>query len=194
VGRARVIRSHEYVRMPWKNGGGETAEIAVGPPGAALAQFDWRISMARVATDGPFSNFPGVDRTLAIVAGAGLRLTVRGQSPVDLREDSLPLAFPGDASTHAVLLGGEILDFNVMTRRARHEHSVRRLHVAASTAGTPLPSANLVFCQDGAVDVHHGNQRERLERHDSLLREDATAWHMSSESGATLLVVSIEEA
>jgi environmental stress-induced protein Ves len=116
VGRARVIRSHVYVRMPWKNGGGETAEIAVGPAGAALAQFDWRISMARVATDGPFSTFPGVDRTLAVVAGAGLRLSVHGHSPIDLRIDSAPIAFPGDASTHASLISGEILDFNVMTR------------------------------------------------------------------------------
>ena len=50
--------------MPWKNGGGETAEIAVSPPGAALDDFDWRLSMARVETDGPFSAFPGIDRTL----------------------------------------------------------------------------------------------------------------------------------
>jgi len=179
--------------MPWKNGGGETAEIAVSPGGAALAQFDWRISMARVAADGPFSGFPGVDRTLAVVAGAGLRLSVHGHAPVDLRDDSPPIAFPGDVATHGALIGGEVLDFNVMTRRGRHEHSVRRVRVAASTVDAPLPSANLVFCQEGAIDVQSGNQRDRLERHDSLLRDDVTGpWRMSSESGATLLVVSIE--
>ncbi len=44
--------------MPWKNGGGETAEIAVFPPSADLSEFGWRISMATVSSDGPFSAFP----------------------------------------------------------------------------------------------------------------------------------------
>ena len=37
---------------PWKNGGGETAEIVVWPPGAGFDGFDWRVSTARVAQDG----------------------------------------------------------------------------------------------------------------------------------------------
>ncbi|MBM7325185.1 HutD family protein, partial [Agrobacterium sp. S2] len=49
--------------MPWKNGGGVTTEIIVHPAKASMADFDWRISMANVAQDGPFSIFPGVDRT-----------------------------------------------------------------------------------------------------------------------------------
>ena len=32
--------------------------------------------MARVASDGPFSEFPGIDRTLAVVKGSGLVLTI----------------------------------------------------------------------------------------------------------------------
>jgi environmental stress-induced protein Ves len=47
--------------MPWKNGGGETTEIAVFPDGAGLSDFDWRVSMARVDGDGPFSSFPGIE-------------------------------------------------------------------------------------------------------------------------------------
>ena len=68
--------------MRWKNGGGETAEIAVSPPGAALDAFDWRLSMAKVETDGPFSAFPGIDRTLAILEGEGIRLSVGGEPPL----------------------------------------------------------------------------------------------------------------
>ncbi|MBV9975040.1 MAG: HutD family protein, partial [Hyphomicrobiales bacterium] len=60
----RVLRAGQHRRMPWKNGGGETTEIIASPEGAGLDEFDWRISMARVATDGPFSRFAGVDRTL----------------------------------------------------------------------------------------------------------------------------------
>ena len=71
-------------RMPWMNGGGETIEIAVSPEGAGLASFDWRVSMARVTQPGPFSSFTGVDRTLAILDGAGLTVAVAGRHPVEL--------------------------------------------------------------------------------------------------------------
>ena len=51
---------------PWKNGGGSTTEIAIAPPGAGLDDFDWRISLATISEDGPFSVFPGIDRTLIL--------------------------------------------------------------------------------------------------------------------------------
>ena len=70
----RLIRSKSYRRMPWKNGGGETTEIAVSPQNASLEAFDWRVSMARVESDGPFSAFPGIDRTLAVLEGQGIEL------------------------------------------------------------------------------------------------------------------------
>ncbi len=92
--RATVLKGSTYRRMPWKNGAGETVEIAVSPEGAALFDFDWRISMATVATDGPFSIFPGIDRTLSILEGNGMSLSIDGGAPVLLTQDSDPLAFP----------------------------------------------------------------------------------------------------
>src|SRR3546814_10305481 len=68
----QVLRAAAHRVMPWKNGGGSTTEVAVAPDGAGLDEFDWRISMAVVGADGPFSGFPGVDRTLAVPARAGL--------------------------------------------------------------------------------------------------------------------------
>ena len=52
--------------VSWKNGGGSTTEIAVFPPDAGFDDFDWRVSLATVAADGPFSAFPGIERTLAM--------------------------------------------------------------------------------------------------------------------------------
>ncbi|PZQ36768.1 MAG: hypothetical protein DI559_11770, partial [Ectopseudomonas oleovorans] len=60
--------------MPWKNGGGSTVELAISPVGAGLEDFAWRISSAQVAMDGAFSCFPGIDRSLAVLAGNGLYL------------------------------------------------------------------------------------------------------------------------
>ena len=80
----RVLSPADSRRMPWKNGGGLTHEIAVHPSGAGMAAFEWRVSVAEVAQDGPFSRFPGVDRTLVLLAGNGVRLEGTGD-PLDLR-------------------------------------------------------------------------------------------------------------
>jgi environmental stress-induced protein Ves len=126
----RVIRADEYRRMPWKNGRGETTEIAACPEGAGLEDFDWRVSTARVARNGPSSSFPGVDRTLIVLDGAGLRLDIAGRHPVELTAASPPLSFLADLPTAAALADGPVLDLNVMTRRDVAEHAVDRLAVA----------------------------------------------------------------
>ena len=104
--------------QPWKNGAGLTREIAVGPRGAGNADFDWRISLAEVAGDAPFSAFPGVDRCITLLRGAGMRL-VSLDASVDHRLDQplAPFRFSGDLALNATLFGGACSDFNVMTRR-----------------------------------------------------------------------------
>ena len=102
--------------MPWKNGGGITYEVIAHPPGAGLDAFDWRISMARLQSSGPFSHFDGISRTLAMIEGEA-ELTVAGAAPVRLSPGSEPLAFPGDADTHGELISPSALDLNVMARR-----------------------------------------------------------------------------
>ncbi len=142
--------------MPWKNGGGETSEIAVSPDGAELDAFDWRISMARVAVDGPFSAFPGVDRTLTVLEGGGLRLKVGDDSAVDLMPGSRPLSFPADVRTAARLLDGPVLDLNVMTRREAFHHSVERLAVTGRMEIQVAASTALLVCAPGRSDVDAG--------------------------------------
>ncbi len=112
--------------MPWKNGGGETVEIAVFPPDASVDDFDWRISMAMVASDGPFSIFPGIDRTLSILDGSGMSLSIDRSAPILLNKTSEPLSFAADVPVDAVLVDGTITDLNVMTRRGRFSHRVER--------------------------------------------------------------------
>lgn len=138
----KIIRSGAYRRMPWKNGGGETTEIAVAPTGASLDDFDWRVSMARVGTSGPFSPFPAVDRTLCILSGRGIDLTVAGHGAVRLDRDGAPLSFPGDVPAGAELVDGAVEDLNIMTRRGRFRHALTR--VAADRA-TRLPRSGTVM-------------------------------------------------
>jgi environmental stress-induced protein Ves len=111
-----VFRRAERVFRPWKNGGGETAEIAVSPPGADFENFDWRISTAIVAASGPFSVFAGVDRVLAVLEGGAMVLSVDGREH-RLDAAGRPFAFSGDVPVCAHLESDRLLDFNVMVRR-----------------------------------------------------------------------------
>jgi len=165
----QLIRASEYRRMPWKNGGGETAEVAIAPPGAALELFDWRVSMARVETDGPFSGFAGVDRSLAILAGSGLRLHIEGREPLDITASSPPCSFPADVATTASLLGGPITDLNVMTRRGRFAHRLRREDVPASFELPLTASVTMIIGAAGAVRAHRGAEALSVEAGDTIV-------------------------
>ena len=104
--------------MAWKNGGGVTREIVREPAGASLDDFDWRVSVADIATAGPFSRFVGVDRHLLLLEGDGVNLTsAEAGMNVNLLADDTVLAFSGDVDMSSQLLGGAVRDFNVMTKR-----------------------------------------------------------------------------
>jgi environmental stress-induced protein Ves len=123
----RIIRAAECLSMPWKNGGGTTTEIAAHPLGASLDAFDWRISMAHVGTDGPFSSFPGIDRTLSVLSGNGIELIFGDGETIRLERSSAPYPFAADRPVEGRLVDGPIDDLNVMTRRGRWQHRVERL-------------------------------------------------------------------
>lgn len=67
----QLISLADVPPSPWKNGGGVTRELAVWP---GAADWRWRLSVAEVASDGPFSNFEGVQRWLAVLSGTRLRV------------------------------------------------------------------------------------------------------------------------
>lgn len=120
-----ILRSADRVASPWKNGGGITREIAVGPVGAGMDDFDWRISMAEVREAGPFSTFPGIERNLSVLKGR-LRLTF-DDGATELDAASAPLAFPGDRACHGVPVEGPVHDLNVMVRWGRFTAEVERV-------------------------------------------------------------------
>jgi uncharacterized protein len=105
----RIIRLNELQSQPWKNGGGITREIA------ALRKNDsivWRISLAEVVQDGPFSNFINLTRILTVVKGKGLRLKHQGGVINALLYE--PVLFDGKLAIHSELIDGPIADLNVI--------------------------------------------------------------------------------
>lgn len=139
--------------MPWRNGGGTTLELAVDPPGATLAAgFRWRLSSAEVATSGPFSLFPAMERCLLLLEGAGFDIDFGPRGLVQLREPLVPAFFSGDWPAASTLVGGPCTDLNVMWDRAcgaRVEALRFEGPRSLDLAGAPL----LIFVAEGTVAV-----------------------------------------
>ncbi|MFI9275463.1 HutD family protein [Kitasatospora sp. NPDC052896] len=135
----------------WRNGGGVTREIASAPDGS------WRVSLAEIAADGPFSTFPGLARILTVVAGSGLELTVGDEPPVRPAPRT-PFAFPGDVPTSARLLGGPVSALNVMSRGFTAD--VRLVDAGAPVELLPAPGGLLLAVEltgyDAVLATHPG--------------------------------------
>ncbi|MCG7326822.1 HutD family protein [Achromobacter sp. ACRQX] len=101
---------------PWKNGGGVTRTLAADPAGR------WRVSIADIERDGPYSRFPGYDRVSVVLAGEGVMLQGEGVAvPLRLRE---PAVFGGDALLQSTLVGGPVQVLNLFVLRGGARASV----------------------------------------------------------------------
>ena len=130
----RHLTTTDYQTMPWANGRGTTVELLRedGPDGLLF-----RLSMASVIEDGPFSILPGIDRSLTILSGPGFRLQGDGLSLICA--PLVPVSFPGDLAVRAE--GTDAIpsvDFNVMSARAlpRPDVTVHHVPVALPAGGT----------------------------------------------------------
>ncbi|MFT4090597.1 MAG: HutD family protein [Asticcacaulis sp.] len=164
--------------VSWKNGGGQTQEVAVFPSGASMQHFQWRISMATVDSAGAFSVFRGTDRHLTLLEGR-MRLEVNGVWH-DL-SDGESLRFEGDVPTFGAPVGLSVRDLNIMTRRGRFSAEVSKIE-----AGDTLPEGGgegIIFALTATRISDH-----LLETYDALHIEapDFTTFHLTQ--GAVLFI------
>ncbi len=128
----RIIPQSDYLRMPWKNGLGETLEIAVSRENDVV---QYRVSQAAVVEDGVFSDFSGLHRTLVLLQGQGMLLTHQNGEQTHSHDLKQPLSianFAGGDVTHASLSDGKIEDLNIMVREGRITSDVEALFAPAS--------------------------------------------------------------
>ena len=187
----RILHAADHRVMPWKNGGGVTIEIAVFPESADLDAFEWRVSMATVASDGPFSMFPNVDRTLSILEGEGIVLSIDGLADETLTCASAPFAFMADRPAAARLLGGSITDLNIMTRRGRWTQRVAKISQSRIRLTFDAATTTVVFCANGSTSVSSAAEQVTLGMHDATLIQGA-ACEVASDTGSELYVVMLE--
>lgn len=181
----RILRNTDYPSRAWKNGGGTTRDIIVEPPGASLEDFAWRLSLAQVDRDGPFSRFDDVDRTLVLLSGA---MTLHEPDRRIELVRGEPVEFPGERAIEATLSGGSSLDFNVMTRRGRASQRVTKELLAQRVSIKVVSRAPmLLFTLEPGLTV----ENQSLDVHDTVLIAGQEAVVTASTARVAALVVRI---
>jgi environmental stress-induced protein Ves len=156
----RVQRFSEHLAMPWANGKGTSYEVASNRD--ASNQWSWRVAIAPVVEDGPFSSLPGIDRQLVVINGNGMVLEVDGKTV-----DCLPgqvVSFSGDSTTSARLIDGPIIDVGLMTVKGLYAGSM----FVVTGVGSVIESDLIVAIGDTNLEDESGG-RHGLETMDALL-------------------------
>lgn len=185
----KILRAADYKTMPWKNGIGSTTEIAISPADATLENFGWRVSMAQVASDGPFSSFAAIERTLLVLEGDGLDLSVAHQETKRIDRETVH-SFPGDQPTSARLVDGPIIDLNVMSRRGTVTHDVRRIKLTGRQDFI-VSAQTILVVEHGSLDVVSPMPETALGERDAIV-VDASTPLMTLNAGEATQVIAIQ--
>jgi environmental stress-induced protein Ves len=180
----RIIRMSELKTIPWKNGGGVTREIAASQERGELA---WRLSMADVDSDGPFSRFEGLTRILTVIEGNGMDLISAGKTQEAL--NGLPVRFDGALNIESKLRDGPLRDLNLMFNPIFYDGDVTCRsgpHNEMLQAGPARTIA--VFALRGAGQI---DKTIRLFAGDTMLL-DAGSAQLTLDRDAAVLLISLE--
>jgi uncharacterized protein len=176
----RIIKFSELETVPWRNGGGITREIAAL---RSCAKIVWRLSIADVASDGPFSKFAGLTRILTVIEGNGIRLISADKTINALY--GTPVEFDGGDAIQSELIKGAIRDLNVM-------FDGKRCQAMVTLATT---STRFEACQTIAIIGLSGTTRINsaydLQFGDTALCDEGTL-DLGLHNGATALVVALD--
>ena len=141
--RTRVIPANTYRRERWKNGLGWTREIARSE---GSGEWSWRLSIAEIEDDAPFSTFEGIDRELVLLTGNGLQLSFADGAQHTLLPPHDRLRFAGERGALGTLIDGPTQDFNLMWRRNA---------IDAQLWHRPLVGPMVVFVEPGSTWAIH---------------------------------------
>ena len=188
----RHLRPENYRVMPWKNGGGSTTEIAIYPEGSSISDsgFIWRVSIAEVASDGPFSRFPGIDRQIMTIAGHGMILEAGRNGTIDLSQRFVPQAFSGDWDVEGRLIDGPVRDFNLMVARSRGTGALTVDHISARKRYAADGNTLLLHVLEGDATAE---ARVIAEGDTLILSGHETATVAPASDGLRLAVVRVRE-
>lgn len=119
------ISQADFKKMPWKNGKGISTQLYIFPESATVEKndFSFRLSSAPILTDGDFSVFPGKERLLTPIKGAGFVLNNEEYEKFEVAH------FSGNQKTKVQLLKGPIEDFGIIYDPLKVKVQSRILHL-----------------------------------------------------------------
>ena len=153
----------------WKNGRGMTRtlltqSVASRHPAGEPPPWSWRISVAELQANGPFSVFDDVDRTLVLLSGGELILH-RPDGRAVLDRPGAQVSFRGEESIQATITPAPAQALNVMARRGSVRSTVRVIsgHPGATpeqhsgteehTEGQGSPQTTAAFVVAGRYEI-----------------------------------------
>jgi uncharacterized protein len=162
-----IIPAHTFKTLPWKNGKGETTELAINS-GGTLDNFEWRLSIASVTEDGVFSDFSGYMRNLVLIQGDSISLT-HDDINTDKLTNTLDFAtFDGGSETIGSLKKGAIKDFNIITSKTK---CITKVHTYTAPLNQSINFNGLVFAfslSDSIELNDQQNMRHKVSQGDLL--------------------------
>lgn len=187
--RLRLIPAHDYRRERWRNGFGWTREILRFP--ATGDDWDWRLSIAEIERDGPFSAFDGIDRELVLLHGNGVRLRFDDGEVRDVEPPHGRVRFAGERAVSGELIDGATHDFNLMWRRDRIEADLWHRPLVGSMVLFVEPGETwVVHVLSGHTQAGNGSDREAAAMGDTLLLSAAAARaRFALDGGGEVLVI-----
>jgi len=167
----RKLTPADYRVMPWKNGGGETTELYLEPDPNGEG-FLWRVSIATVAVDGPFSLFEGYERQIMTIEGNGIVLQGGPAGPINVSPKFRPCVFSGDWPITSSLIDGPVRDFNLITKRG---HCDGGLYFREAADSFELIGIGIYFIHllEGELAIAAAQSAFRLLAGESLVIEPA---------------------
>jgi environmental stress-induced protein Ves len=119
------ISKSNFIQMPWKNGKGSTTQIYIEPQNSKFENndFSYRLSSAPIIQETEFSLFPGKNRILVPIQGAGFRLNDKSYAKFEVAQ------FSGTDPIYCSLLKGSVVDFGIIFDPLKVRVQVRVLNL-----------------------------------------------------------------
>jgi environmental stress-induced protein Ves len=186
--KAILLKSENYTRSPWKNGGGIFTDIAdAHRPAAAVKDWDsllWRFASTPIVAPGPFSHMPGIDRLQMVVGGRGLVLKAPGQE-FDEREPFTTVRFTGEMEIVTALEAGPVEVVNLMARRGAAEIELTALKEPGER---PMPAGtHLLYAARGDCSIRLNGEDFSISHENTLKVESTGASALALVSGLVVL-------
>jgi len=165
--------------VPWKNGLGVQYEITCD--GSLPDDWTWRLSIADITQNVPFSSFPGVTREFCVADGNGVVLNVNG---VDHRcEPGSITTFRGDDVVFATLINGPMRALNLMVRDGAKSRSLR-----LGTVGQSIDFCSVVIAlgSTSTSNLVVNSDQVSLQKLDALIFDSLTTLQVADGVVATI--------